>query len=357
MPLAHNIKCLLLGVSKYLGLFHLARILTRNKLRILCYHGFSLAGESAFRPKLFMEAKTFRRRMQFISDEGFPVLPLAEALTKLDKGNLPACSTVITIDDGFYSAKCLAIPALQKHSFPATLYVTTYYCAKQNPIFRLVMQYMFWRNQIAQLDLSMLTGTNIDGITSLEDTSKKKRTLWEIIKYGEATLDEAQRCNLARKLAAVLEVDYQMIVSTRLFNLMNLQELCDLAVAGIDIQLHTHRHNFPTEKGIASKEILDNKSVLEPVVGRKLRHFCYPSGLWSHQQWAWLSNQGIESAMSCDPGLNDTGTPRMALKRFLDGEHISQIEFEAEMTGFSELLRQARYALRPLLSKKRLRQE
>jgi len=345
MSSAQNIKLLFLQASKYLGLFHLARVLTRNKLRILCYHGFSLAGESAFRPKLFMEVTTFRRRMQFISDEGFPVLQLEEALAKLDNGDLPACAAVITIDDGFYSTKCLALPVLRKHSFPATLYMTTYYCLKQNPIFRLALQYIFWKTPIKQFDLSALTDTNLEGIISLEDNSKKERTLWEIINYGETNLDEAQRCNLVERLAAVLDVDYQMIVSTRLFDLMNLQELYDFAVAGIDIQLHTHRHNFPTERTNALKEILDNKSVLEPVVGKRLHHFCYPSGLWSHQQWAWLSDQGIESAMSCDPGLNDTRTSKMALKRFLDGEDIPQIVFEAEMSGFSELLRQARYVL------------
>src|SRR4029077_9557706 len=48
-----QLKIGLLHVSKCLGLFHMARYLTRRGVRILCYHGFSLDGESTFRPKLF----------------------------------------------------------------------------------------------------------------------------------------------------------------------------------------------------------------------------------------------------------------------------------------------------------------
>lgn len=36
----------------------------------------------------------------------------------------------------------------------------------------------------------------------------------------------------------------------------------------------------------------------------------------------------------------------MELRRFLDGENISQVEFEAELSGFMELARKARGVLR-----------
>ena len=41
------------------------------------------------------------------------------------------------------------------------------------------------------------------------------------------------------------------------------------------------------------------------------------------------------------PGLNDAGTPRFELRRFLDSETCSAIRFEAEMAGFLDLLRTA----------------
>jgi len=48
---------------------------------------------------------------------------------------------------------------------------------------------------------------------------------------------------------------------------------------------------------------------------------------------------GIKSAVTCTSGVNDENTHPYKLKRFLDGENISQIEFEAEMCGFLEICR------------------
>ena len=45
------------------------------------------------------------------------------------------------------------------------------------------------------------------------------------------------------------------------------------------------------------------------------------------------------SATTCNADLNYPDKPSLELKRFLDGENISDIEFEAELSGFNELLR------------------
>jgi hypothetical protein len=55
--------------------------------------------------------------------------------------------------------------------------------------------------------------------------------------------------------------------------------------------------------------------------------------------WPWLTSLGIDSAVTCEPGFNYRQTSKLALKRFLDGAHIPQIEFEAELSGFNELIR------------------
>ena len=83
----------------------------------------------------------------------------------------------------------------------------------------------------------------------------------------------------------------------------------------------------------------DNADVLEPIVGRKLTHFCYPNGNYSARQVEWLHQLGIESATTTRHGFNYPDTPKMLLNRFLDSETISDIEFEAELCGFFETLR------------------
>ena len=51
---------------------------------------------------------------------------------------------------------------------------------------------------------------------------------------------------------------------------------------------------------------------------------------------------GVKSATTIEPGLNYPDTPRFALRRLVDGHPVSDIEFEAEMTGFMEIVRALR---------------
>ena len=340
-----QLKRALFHLGKGLGFFHLARRLTRDALRILCYHGFSLADESQFRPRLFMEVATFRKRLEYLSRKGFSVLSLDEALDCLDSGTLPPHSTVITIDDGFYSVYLHAAALLREFSFPATLYFATYDSPREQPVFRLAVQYMFWKTKKEHLNLHGLFDGR-DEKLFLEAGAEKDRTMWEIIQHGETQRNEEQRQSLAEELGRRLGLDYHDMVTKRLLGLMNPQEIQQIAAAGIDVQLHTHRHNFPEDEAMATREIQDNRNALLPLVKNSLRHFCYPSGIWSKKHWPWLEAVGIRSATTCEPGFNYRDTPRLGLKRFLDGEHIMPIEFEAEMTGFSELLRRARNLFR-----------
>jgi hypothetical protein len=126
---------------------------SRAGLRILCYHGFSLAGRKReFRPGLFIRKATFEGRLRHLEAHGYPILTLEQASRLLVKGGLPPNAVVITIDDGFYGVLKLAAPMLKRHEFPATLYVTSYYSLKGTPVFRLAVQYIFWKTTAATLD-------------------------------------------------------------------------------------------------------------------------------------------------------------------------------------------------------------
>jgi hypothetical protein len=69
--------------------------------------------------------------------------------------------------------------------------------------------------------------------------------MWEVIRFGESQLDEPARSALASELGKRLRVDYEGLRETRRLSLMSAKEIRDLALAGIDIQLHTHRHQLP----------------------------------------------------------------------------------------------------------------
>jgi peptidoglycan/xylan/chitin deacetylase (PgdA/CDA1 family) len=329
-----SLRTSLLAGAKLAGGFWLAERVKPAGIPILCYHGFSMADEHRFRPALFIRPDEFERRLSWLQRNRYKVIPLAEAIERLDRGALGKRELVITIDDGFHSVGKIGWPLLKDYRFPATLYTTTYYAKHPNPIFRLAIQYFFWRTR--------RSGARFDDLAPVAPAGEA--AMWPLIHWAESSLTEDARCELARSVAARLDVDYEELRSSRRLSLLTTRELQALASDGLDLELHTHRHNLPEDAGAIEREIADNRGVLQAATDKTLRHFCYPSGVWSRDQWRTLASLGIESATTCTPGFNRPDTPRLALHRFLDSEDLSQRDFEAELTGFKTLLRTLRRA-------------
>ena len=324
-----------LTLTRALGLFSLSRRRFRHHLRILCYHGFDPDGESMF-TDIFMTPKRFRERMLWLKSEGYQVLSLGEATRLLQAGALPADSVVLTIDDGFHSVYKYAVPILQEMGFTATIYVTTYYVTHPNPIFRLVVRHMFFCTSLA-IDSWRAVLQEVSGM-ELPDGSVGEVALWDFVLLAERRFTEEQRQECLAALGRRLGVDWRQLVESRRLSLMTPEEIVALSEAGFDIQLHTHRHRFPTEEQVMVAEIEENRAVLSPLVSKPLEHFCYPSGDWSPEQFDVLRRLGVKTATTCDPLLNSPSQPLLGLKRFCDCDQVSLIEFEAVLTGFRAYL-------------------
>ncbi|QTA93895.1 polysaccharide deacetylase family protein [Desulfonema magnum] len=336
-----KIKLIFLYLSKWMGLFHISRYLTRDGLRILCYHSFAVGEEIEWRPELFIRPETFRKRLQFLKKEKFPVLGLNQAIELLSEKKLPPAATVITIDDGWFATKLYAHDILEEKSYPYTIYLTSYYSMKETPIFNLVVQYMFWKTQETRVDLEAL-GLPLTDSVQFPNADISEQLMNQIINYGNSQLNNDEKCAFMKRLGEGLGLNYPEIEKTRIFSLLTISEISELSAAGADFQLHTHRHRWPGEEQAAVQELAENKAFLASVSKNPLQHFCYPSGFWKPEQFPYLRTAGIKSATTCEAGLNFPRTPLYALNRFLDSESNSQIEFEAQMCGYSEFLRKLR---------------
>ena len=339
-------KLLVFRFAKACGLFALSRWLTRRGLRILCYHGIWL-GEGHYGNFLFMTAEKFAARMAFLARSGYPVLSLEDAVTGLKQGTLPAGATAITIDDGWHGTYRHMLPALEAHSLPATVYVTTYFAERQSPVFDLVVRYLLDRAGPRELDLAVL-GIAGGGRVALGDAEARAEAGATIMAHGRTALDGPGRDAFGARLADALGLDYQALLEQKVFHLMARSEIEDAVRRGHDIQLHSHRHSIPLDDfdGLA-REIADNRARLEPIAKRRLRHFCYPSGIYERTVWPHLEALEIDSATTIEQGINFAGAPPLALKRLLDGQEVELIEFEAELCGFVELTRRLRRVFRP----------
>jgi len=349
-PISRSIIRLTLYFAKFLGLFRLARHLTRHGLRIICYHGFAVAEEYKYRSTLFIRDDFFRKRMEYLKQERYPILPLRDALDALVAGRLPPCATVVTMDDGWRGVYTVGLPLIQELGIPVTVYVTTYYVENRMPVYTVTVGYLFWRATRKLVHLPRGIGT-----FDLECEAAKAE---EMAQNFGAALPPGDRLEFLKELAAALDVSFHDIERQHLFEVMDEQQLRGLAAAGVDIQLHSHRHQWPLyDKEMVGSEVVENRRFLQRVVSYPLEHFCYPSGVYGLHQAEWLAELGVKSATTIDPGLNYSHTSQFALRRLVDGGPVSDIEFAAEMTGFMELVRLLRRRLqagRVMMARKRV---
>ena len=112
------------GGWRPVGLFALARHLTRHRVRILCFHGGSLGDEHRFNPLLFCTGEHLARRLAWMDAHGFSWVSLPAA-TDMLKGTAPRprLPVVLTFDDGWYSTYSALLPVLARHGVPSTLYL------------------------------------------------------------------------------------------------------------------------------------------------------------------------------------------------------------------------------------------
>jgi peptidoglycan/xylan/chitin deacetylase (PgdA/CDA1 family) len=338
-PIPRSIIRFALYLIKYAGLFRVARYLTRRGLRIICYHGFAIAEEYKYRRTLFIQDELFRKRMAYLKRNGYPILALKDALDALAADRLPPCSTVITMDDGWRGVYTIGLPIIREMQIPVTVYVATEYVEHQVPVYTVAASYLFWRSTARRIKLPR-------GIGSYDMECEADKAEEEAQKFG-AVLPPSERLAFLKELAEALDVSFYEIERQHLFEVMNEQQLRSLAAAGVDIQLHSHRHQWPLyEREVVESEINENRRYLQRAVSSPLEHFCYPSGVYGLHQAEWLAKLGIKSATTIEPGLNYRDTPRFALRRLVDGGRVSDIEFAAEMTGFMEVVRVLRRRLR-----------
>ncbi len=88
---------------------------------ILCYHRFGTGGG-----KMAVSPAGFAAQLDWLERNDYHVIRLSQLVGYLEgRQPLPRRSVVITIDDGYESVHRHALPLLQKHGFPATLFVYT----------------------------------------------------------------------------------------------------------------------------------------------------------------------------------------------------------------------------------------
>src|SRR5262245_10309882 len=334
-----TIKRLCLHTCKGLGMY---RKLGNSKWRrrhllILCYHGISTEDEHEWQPSLFMAPDTFEARLELLRTKGYHVLALHEAVDRLYAEELPERSVAITFDDGGYDFYKRAYPVLRCYGYPSTVYLTTFYCDYNRPVFNLICSYMLWKRRERVFDARNFTGSDL--MIALDTNHGRDAALEVLLTFADREhLSAEEKDRLAAHIALDLGIDYDELLAKRLLHLMNRSEVAELSADGVDFQLHTHRHRTPRDRDLYVKEIFDNRERIEQMTEIRPSHFCYPSGIYKRQFLPWLRDVQVTTATTCDPGMVTRHSDPLLLPRLVDHTSLAPVEFEGWLSGVASFL-------------------
>jgi peptidoglycan/xylan/chitin deacetylase (PgdA/CDA1 family) len=308
-----------------------------------------LHDEHEWNPGLYMPPAMFERRLQHLRSNRYTIVPLAEALARLEAGTLPMRAVSLTFDDGAHDFAEVAVPLLAKYDAPVTVYLSTHYVRHRYPVLDTGLSYLLWQGRNSGRDLAAL----VPGAPPLLVATPEQRTrTWTVLRtWANDHLPHSQAKNdFLRTVADSLGTTNDTLLWTKkLLHIMSEEQVRALP-SSIAVELHTHRHRTPRDREAFQQELQINREqilALRPQAPLP-SHFCYPSGDYSRHFLQWMDEVQVTSAVTCVPGLASRSSDPLLLPRFVDTTSQSLAAFDAWCSGIAEFLpRRARYQLDP----------
>jgi peptidoglycan/xylan/chitin deacetylase (PgdA/CDA1 family) len=309
------------------GYLPLARRLRARSVALLMYHGLVAEPLPIFN-WCQLPASAFAEHLELLAAQ-YRVLPLAEVLTRLERGApLPPSTACLTFDDGYRSVARLAFPVLQRHQLPASVFLVTSLVGSNQPP---------WSERLYNaIAATEQTDLSYDGRgQSLATAADRGRTFQWLVDRLK-TLENARR---QESIAALLEeLGARQETAENPLAILDWDEVEQLRDSGlVDFGSHTHTHPILSRCTPERQrtELASSRDILRERLGRA-DLFAYPNGLASDftpTTQELLPELGYRCALSTIPGLHRLRADRYAMHRVNVGADTTTRQLELHLVG------------------------
>jgi peptidoglycan/xylan/chitin deacetylase (PgdA/CDA1 family) len=311
------------------------RLAPRARAIVLLYH--RVADLEADPQALAVSPRRFAEHLEVVRTLLRPVA-LSDVARGLGGRGVPRRSVALTFDDGYADNLHVALPLLEKHDVPATVYVAAgaIGCARETWWDELERVVLWPRRLPVELTLELdgrthrLEGGDHPGYEEaspvdrrwsvLDEPRSPRQRLYRDLERLLHPLAPGARASALERLRAWAGVGASGRATHRT---LSREEIVRLGRSGlVDIGAHTVTHPRLSSLDVHAQreEVRRSKASLEEIAGRPVTSFAYPYGYrgsYDPDTVEIVGEAGFTSACSNFPGLVLARTGRYELPRFL----------------------------------------
>ena len=324
------------------GVARLAAPVTQGLGAILMFHHVRPWSGAAFAPNRGLEItpEFLDATLTALHDWGYEVVSLDQALARVrSRTRRERPFAVLTFDDGYRDTRVHALPVLQRHKAPFTLFVTTGFAERTARLWWVEMEAAF--RKLDHIEVTVRGELlSLPARTDEEKSHSFKFLYWRLRAESEEVL-----LACAGELAARAGLDLAQLVADLCMDWGDLARFAADPLCTIGAHTLTHPMLAKHPMDVARREIGGAKRIIEAQLGRPVEHLAYPVGdatCAGVREFAMALEQGFTSAVTTRKGMifaehaaHLTALPRLSI----NGEYQTRTALDALFSGAPFFLR------------------
>ncbi|HLT47690.1 MAG TPA: polysaccharide deacetylase family protein [Rubricoccaceae bacterium] len=296
---------------------------------ILMYHRVGAGGADPW--GLRVSPEHFAEHLDVLTRRGSPMAlsGLAEAV---DRGRLPRRAVAVTFDDGYADNLHAAVPLLERHDVPATVFLTTGYLGGQREFWWDALEQVLLHDAPLPACLRVTVGGEpfawasegegagghapaSQGWRCWEEPPTERQALYLALWQRLQKQPEAERWAVLDGLARWAGVSLTVRPDLRALTDDEVTRLASGSL--VEAGAHTVTHPPLSALPLAAQrdEVARSKACLEARLGRPVRSFSYPHGEFTPETVSVVREAGFASACTTVPAPVTGGADPLLLPR------------------------------------------
>ena len=291
----------------------LLQLLSKDKLSVFLFHKVPRQANPLMPNEITLS--DFERLLEEVVSQ-FRVLPLEDAVARLQSGRLPRRAACITFDDGYADWMTGALPALRQRNLHATFFITTgQFAGVQHcnglPLWheRIQAAMLAHPGQVLEIGMASL------GPQSMANVAERQAL---VVRLEQ----ELKYLTLIAREQALLRLEAAASVRPESLLRMSAAQLRDLHSQGFGVGGHTVNHpilDYCNEVELVA-EVAGAREQLAAILGGPVAGFAYPNGRpnadFSRHHIEAVRRAGYSYAVTTHWGVANPNTSPFQIPRF-----------------------------------------